>query len=127
LTVFDRQGGEITKLPATSGSGNPADQGLHKQGPIPEGTYIFHPVEFSKAGLFRWLTGDWGEWRVPLKPTHDTPTFGRDHFFIHGGDRPGSAGCIDVGKFDTALHDMFKDHQGHVEVMVDYSTKPQAR
>ena len=43
------------------------------------------------------MRGDWGDWRIRLKPLQTTDTHGRDNFFIHGGDTKGSAGCIDIG------------------------------
>jgi hypothetical protein len=38
----------------------------------------------------------WGHHRVWLHPKDGTTTFGRGGFSIHGGDDPGSAGCIDL-------------------------------
>ncbi|WP_162629258.1 DUF2778 domain-containing protein [Moritella yayanosii] len=47
--------------------------------------------------IMRRTQGDWGDWRIRLYPEKNTKTFGRDGFFIHGGDINGSAGCIDIG------------------------------
>ena len=67
------------------------------------------------------LLGDWGVYRVPLHPFPGTNTYGRENFFLHGGQKPGSAGCIDVNACDTAIHDILKDHKGPVRVDVRYT------
>lgn len=67
------------------------------------------------------LTGDWGDYRVPLHPNDGANTFGRDGFFMHGGDDPGSAGCIDVGPNDTNIlgpNSPIGNHNGPVTVTV---------
>jgi hypothetical protein len=48
---------------------------------------------------------------------------GRDNFFLHGGSYPGSAGCIDVGKYDSMLFGGFnalKSHSGNISLKVRY-------
>ncbi|MBK8190448.1 MAG: hypothetical protein IPK79_08360 [Vampirovibrionales bacterium] len=76
------------------------------QGPISEGLYyldikyIFYNPLRSIAKNF-W--GEWGLCRVPLYPDPKINTFGRKDFYIHGGDKPGSAGCIDLGHSDGSL------------------------
>lgn len=94
-------------MPATSGRGSCMNNSIQacvskeNEGPIPIGTYYILPSELSDPNLLgdlaRRTQGDWGDWRVRLHPNGDTKTFGRDGFFIHGGDTSGSAGCIDVG------------------------------
>ncbi len=72
-------------------------------GPIPVGTYYIDPQELDAAGALINLgrlaayRADWGSFRVPLHPDTSTVTYGRSGFFLHGGMRKGSAGCIDVG------------------------------
>ena len=70
-------------------------------GPIPEGVYYVDPADLSDPNFIgdvrRRLTGDWGDWRIRIKPSAMTNTYGRGNFFIHGGGTIGSAGCIDVG------------------------------
>lgn len=40
----------------------------------------------------------WGEFRIPIRQTEAQQLrSGRSNLFIHGGDSPGSAGCIDLG------------------------------
>jgi hypothetical protein len=41
--------------------------------------------------------GAWGEYRIPIRQTiAQQNSTGRSAMFIHGGDNPGSAGCIDL-------------------------------
>ncbi|MEP1445862.1 MAG: hypothetical protein ABJK37_07105 [Paraglaciecola sp.] len=40
----------------------------------------------------------WGEFRIPIRQSlAQRESTGRYNMFIHGGDSPGSAGCIDLG------------------------------
>lgn len=90
---------------ATSGKGEDMNNfaSTHKQdkGPIPTGEYIIYPNELTDEGFWGDIknlkNGDWGDWFVPLHPLPGTNTFGRSGFYIHGGMREGSAGCIDIG------------------------------
>lgn len=89
-------------MPASSGRPDcNCDPSSRDNGPIPSGKYYIDTNEISKpnAGvtLLRNLRGDWGSWRVPLHPYAGTVTYGRSGFFLHGGQFPGSAGCIDIG------------------------------
>lgn len=38
----------------------------------------------------------WGDYRAELIPTENTNTYGRTGMYLHGGETPGSAGCIDL-------------------------------
>lgn len=106
LTVFPDTGGLYTIF-ATSGRGscqNHSSEDCQKasfEGPIPIGVYYFDPKDLDDPNFFwdvgRRLRGDWGDWRIRLKPLKTTNTYGRDNFFIHGGGTKGSAGCIDIG------------------------------
>ncbi len=93
-------------------------------GPIPEGTYTLDPKKIThRTGVMAWLrnrTGDWGNYRAPLAPAAGTNTHGRDKFFLHGGQTPGSAGCIDVCKLENQLFPLLQKHKGEVTVIVDY-------
>lgn len=81
--------------------------GLRSKGPIVPGTYSIDASKISEPGLvhrfLRQLGGDWGSFRVPLEADPETAAriraLGRDPdtFFLHGGKRPGSGGCIDCG------------------------------
>ena len=59
-------------------------------------SFWFLPLSVYSTTPF-FILGDWGDWRVKLEPNADTNTLGRDNFFLHGGSKPGSAGCIDIG------------------------------
>jgi hypothetical protein len=93
------------QLPATSGRGNCQDEPKCTRktdsGPIPQGDYTIDSRELSNPGflgdLRRNFLGDWGDWRVPIHPNSGTQIFGRSDFLLHGGRKPGSKGCIDVG------------------------------
>lgn len=85
--------------------------------PIPNGRYWINHSELKKLEFWDdlsskllgeivhlgpgkgWLahqTG-WGNYRIPIRQSGDQERrTGRGHFFIHGGDIPGSAGCIDL-------------------------------
>ena len=126
IRVFDDSGALALKCRATSGrpGTSPADQNKPWEGPIPSGSYLLFPSEFTGGGSLvyrRNLLGDWGVYRVPLHPFPGTNTYGRENFFLHGGQEPGSAGCIDVGVCDMAIHDILKDHKGPVRVDVRYT------
>jgi hypothetical protein len=54
----------------------------------------------------------------------DKNHYGRSNFNIHGGDAPGSAGCIDIGHNDIDFfNDIRRDFNNPVPVRVDYSGK----
>ncbi|QTA83823.1 RHS and YD repeat-containing protein [Desulfonema limicola] len=92
--------GESYTINATSGN--------EKYSSIPLGKWEIKVEDLSDPGLLRDLArnnpingGDWGDWRVPLRPLFDSDEFDseedKEKYFIHGGIFPGSAGCIDVG------------------------------
>ena len=101
-------------------------QNIKGMGPIPEGNYevrqdkyssmnigsdilgTYYPKirrnlpeiirEFMPPKLGSWSGGSkaWGTQKINLVPDTDQEMYGRDGFFIHGGEIPGSAGCIDL-------------------------------
>ena len=90
---------------------SPKSQGLKNKGPIPQGSYMarqgnyqeWHRISPSQKlkgifGVGTWPGSieSWGSQRVWLEPGNDTDTMGRNNFSIHGGTKPGSAGCIDL-------------------------------
>jgi len=120
-------------IPITSGRGqcqnNPKCSANKNQGPLPPGKYQLNVSEISQLGAFgtllRQLRGDWGSWRVPLHPLPATNVMGRSGFFLHGGQIPGSAGCIDFGGgifgnslTDELLQDIRNDPNGIVPLTV---------
>lgn len=121
-------GRKIYSYHAVSGRGDgqgnfPLDaaaQHAQSTGPIPEGTYWISPDELvtnSWAHPFM-SKAAWGNYRIIIHPFTTTDTFGRGGMFIHGGDAPGSAGCIDLW---SAMDDFVKD----LKVEVGSNTKCQ--
>ena len=82
---------------------NPGCESIPNIGSIPRGKYRVDVDNLDDASLLRntgrFVTGkgDWGDWRVPLKPISVSEKIKRSDFFIHGGIFSGSAGCIDIG------------------------------
>jgi hypothetical protein len=110
--------GNTQSFPATSGRPGITDPRLRSQGPLPSGLYFLKHSDISKAGFFRKFTGDWGQYRVRLHAAPGTETFGRDEFFLHGGAKPGSAGCIDCGAADTKIFSILQRQPNPVPVIV---------
>jgi len=97
-------------LPATAGDGacmnNPDCADQNDKGPIPSGLYEIIPSELNDLSVLKTIKrlisgdGDWGDFSVPI---HKSPgsqcVVGCDRggFYIHGGVKIGSAGCIDIG------------------------------
>lgn len=88
-----------------------AQQTVKDKGPLAEGRWSVRQSEYQKMpdrrfvekiaaelGRTAWPGGEsaWGRNRVWLHPEPGTITYGRSGFSIHGGDTPGSAGCIDL-------------------------------
>jgi uncharacterized protein RhaS with RHS repeats len=117
-------------MPATSGVPNcKCDATERNKGPIPSGDYTLYKKKMSNPGpihdAMRNLRGDWGDWRVPLDPSPKTQTYGRSGFYLHGGNFPGSAGCIDVGggtfgdsQTDQLHDDIMNDPDGKIPLTV---------
>jgi len=118
VTHYGPTGDVLGAYPATSGVPGVTDPSLSFQGPIPPGRYTLYPSEISEAGFFRQFTGDWGTYRAPLHPQPGTNTLGRRRFFLHGGKRPGSAGCIDLGPLDRVLLPRLQQLPEPVDVIV---------
>ena len=79
-------------------------------------------TEMIGEGGGKWPGGtrSWGWHRVWLRPHPETNTFGRDGFAIHGGDFPGSAGCVDLTSQmrDFAIH--FRAYGADMDLVVKY-------
>jgi len=120
-TVLTMQGKKIYTYHAVSGVGDgnghfPLDaqaQHAKDKGPIPEGRYWISPKELVTNSWAHPLmfTGPWGHFRIIIHPYADTDTFGRGGMFIHGGDSPGSAGCVDLW---SAMDDFVNDLKAEV-------------
>jgi RHS repeat-associated protein len=118
ITYYKSDGTIVGSYAYTTGRPGVTNPAIVGQGPIPSGTYVADPSQISEGGFFRNLLGDWGNYRVPLKPDPGTKTLGRDGFFLHGGKVPGSAGCIDVGNNDINLFNILMGAPGPVPVLV---------
>lgn len=100
---YDAEGNLKETFPYTSGKDGVTDPTVPFKGPINSGGYSIDPYKIEKTGLLMGLRGDWGTYYAPLKPDPSTDTHGRTGFYIHGGVRPGSNGCVDVGSKDVEL------------------------
>lgn len=133
-----RGGESIASWPAMSGK--PDHQGKDHQstknkGPLPEGKWEVRQSEYQKMGDrsaweaikgelggSAWPGGEssWGRHRIWLHPKAGTKTFERSGFSIHGGDDPGSAGCIDLTTHMPYFVQKFLSYGHDVELEVKY-------
>jgi len=60
-------------------------------------------VRRSRFTIWKGRSNSWS-----LHPEPGTETYRRGGFFIHGGGRWGSKGCIDLENGDSQLHHLFK-------------------
>jgi len=126
---------------------NPRYQ-AYSHGTIPEGTYTFDPRtlvtysneeqkailessnnEFIDVHTRRPIKGDWGAGRVLLNPSVvevvgcSKESSKRDGFFIHGGVREGSGGCIDIGNDGiNRLAEFISGYVAPIQIDVTYET-----
>jgi len=123
IRQYDANGTLLGSYPYTSGKDGVADPSAKDKGPIPPGEYTLNTRDISEVHGLRYIArrirgGDYGNYRVPLVPAPETNTHGRDNFFIHGGDTPGSKGCIDVGQFDRYLFPSLQEKGGSMRLTV---------
>jgi uncharacterized Zn-binding protein involved in type VI secretion len=110
--------------PVSSGRTGVTDFMLKGEGPTPPGVYYVDPEEVSEVHFISYLkrnyydTADWGHVRAPLHPADGTETFGRDGFFVHGGEWPGSAGCLDIGQNDIEFFRNVKKSKGLIKIVI---------
>lgn len=108
-------------------------------GPIPEGAYSINPQEVQRPTLKDDLVSaannvadalskdpdrepfgkypggreSWGDCRIFIQtPAGQKAKTGREKFFIHGGDVPGSAGCIDLLHNDKKFCGFIEKYRG---------------
>jgi len=105
-------------------------------GPIPEGEYILpqgRGEDYSNAERMSfwhkqiqnntpWYENpsSWGYSRIPIQPQTGTNTFGRDKMYVHGGDRLGSAGCIDLTSGNDSFYKDYQNYNGSLPLTVKY-------
>ena len=137
-TLFWQETGQERKWTAYSGRKgywSPKFQSLRDEGPIPEGFYQAQQSklqswsevdQFSKtfcfAGFGSWpgCTDSWGEQRVWLMAKSHTNVYGRSGFSIHGGNIPGSAGCIDLTHSMNDFTERFRSYGKDIALEVRY-------
>jgi hypothetical protein len=106
--LYSSDGQVLGTYTYTTGVNGVTDPSARNQGPLPPGSYNLDPLQISEGGFFRNLFGDWGTYRAPLTPNPGTNTYGRDGFFVHGGKKPGSRGCLDLGSGDVDFFSKIK-------------------
>lgn len=126
------QNGRIKrKWKATSGrpGSTPEDQHKADFGPLPEGEYT---VEFDKTidytkskslwDKLKWIlkSPSWGFVNTPLLPSKDNEMYGRGHLYIHGGNTPGSNGCIDLTDKNEDFHVLLRLYHRNFRLVVNY-------
>ena len=123
---------KIAEWPAVSGQPeyqNPQYQNKKEVGPIPAGVYVARKKDLQNRDDYgpikkytSWPGGErgWGKHRVWLEPSKETDTFGRGGFSIHGGDVPGSAGCIDLTSGMPGFAEWFKNNGKDLIIKVEY-------
>ena len=102
-------------------------QRAHDKGPIPEGIYWLDPTELHDMRFWHhapnpaypFESSGWGKHRITIHPHISTQTYGRGGFFIHGGDSPGSIGCIDLWDHMEDFVPVLEDEADRAEAAVD--------
>lgn len=131
--TFDYGGEKPYCCPASTGRIGATDPAIGFVGPIPPGEYIIdpHADHYTHVEGYRFLLrrarGDWGHYRVKLV-AHNVPNeYGRDDFYLHGGEILGSAGCIDVGKNERKLFELIEAtnaNDGTDDILVKVTDTP---
>ena len=109
---------------------------LANEGPVPEGTYYITPLSSNKDDAIQywekldnvqhfkasiamgsWPGGkkSWGSVRIPILPKSvtlldDSKEIKRNNFFIHGGEKAGSRGCIDLCENDIRFFEVLLNY-----------------
>lgn len=153
LNYIDENGNVAKSWKAYSGGRGTTreNQRERNRGPIPEGIYRVSPSETQEAIWFLfpslevpyplgvsigvltpvyrpWANtpserDSWGDYRTPIVPVSGD-TYGRSGFYIHGGARPGSAGCIDLVSGNNDFHKWFKQNGRDLSLNVKYTCNP---
>lgn len=120
---------EFAGVSGKPGYQSPEYQNKKDTGPIPKGVYVARKKDFQNRDDYgqikkytSWPGGEygWGKHRVWLEPSKETNTYGRDGFSIHGGEEPGSAGCIDLTKEMPSFAVWFKKNGKDLIIKVKY-------
>ena len=110
VKLYSDNNGLLMSWPAESGELLRTLDYTVEGGPIVPGVYVIYPAEISwvtwrrPKTLFRNLFLDWGIVRVVLRPDEETEKvlkiYKRKNFFLHGGVRPGTLGCVQMRNED---------------------------
>jgi lipoprotein-anchoring transpeptidase ErfK/SrfK len=136
FTVF-LAGSNKPSLEINAVSGRPGHQTSRHQaevdrGPIPEGRYLVSQRRgqtitasddvLGRFGRGSWPGGvrSWGFQRIWLTPIEGTNVMGRSGFSIHGGETPGSAGCVDLTTRMGDFYRLFRNANTDFVLVVDY-------
>ena len=57
---------------------------------------------------------------TPLEPSHKNEMYGRGNFYIHGGNEPGSEGCIDLTNKNQNFHTFLRLYKRDIKLIVKY-------
>ena len=109
---------------------------IENHGPIPEGVWHLNPDELQTYspekesrswrgpnGETPWQGGtrSWGNYRIRLEPDDfRTDTKHREGFYLHGGEVPGSAGCIDTTDSMDEVAKFIRASEYPMDIYVNY-------
>lgn len=128
---------------------------LANEGPVPEGTYYITPLSSNKDDAIQywekldnvqhfkasiamgsWPGGkkSWGNVRIPILPKSITlldenKEIKRKNFFIHGGEKAGSRGCIDLCETDMQFFEILLSYieliksENKIPLIIKYKQK----
>lgn len=128
---------------------------LANEGPVPEGTYYITPLSSNKDDAIQywekldnvqhfkasiamgsWPGGkkSWGSVRIPILPKSvtlldDSKEIKRKNFFIHGGEKAGSRGCIDLCENDMQFFEILLSYieliksENKIPLIIKYKQK----
>jgi len=124
-TVLRRWSAVSGFQPNRKGCGCIDEQEKSDFGPIPNGEYT---VSRQDSNYRNWLNDNlfrdwgpeaaWGNARTLIRPNPGTNTFGRSGMYIHGGNIPGSAGCVDLTNDNDDFHKWLKSQKSPVDLTV---------
>lgn len=141
LTIRKVDGDTIVRETYPAVSGRRGDDGefdnsrerqrMVNQGPIPEGEYWINPQEILRIedtsfwnqlkgmfgrGYFPGGKYSWGEGKINIYPYKvDVDGVERGNFTVHGGEDPGSAGCIDLMGNDVDFFKFIEKYRGELD------------
>jgi len=117
LSLNKKGVGAVGSVPAYSGmpGARARDQVIEEFGPIPEGNYVLDPARTQdylgnrrRVILNDWLGlhdfDAWGRCSTLITLARRADVGTRGAFYLHGGTKPGSKGCIDVVENNRRVH-----------------------